>query len=833
MNDQEWDALLERQRELEDNALALGGERFRRRVEQANAAGKGSTEGAAKKLLSDAIQPLEDAITEMIDRKGAGRRHMAVKWCALAGADVAAFITAKCVLDGMLIKESFAKRASSVSQLILDELRYRRFREQAPALFEYKMNKFQTSSYAHMARSLNATIKFADVDVSGLEMSVNEKVQVGAKLIDLFIQTTGLVREVSHTRVSHKNGSGKPMDQVMLEPTPETLEWLTKRNNALELLAPVNLPMIMPPMAWSAERRGGYRFALRGKYPLVRGISKEHSKKIQETAIPLVYNAVNHIQNTAWRINTDVFDVVHQIHRRGGELAGIPAYDEEPLPAKPEDIDTNDVARKQWRKAAAAVKERNHKRAVQALEVSKITSTAALVLNEEAIYFPYNLDFRGRVYPVSNYLSPQGSDLSRALLTFAQGKPLGVDGSAWLAIHGANCLGEYPGGLKFSRMTFIERVEWIQAHTREIQQVANDPFSALWWTLAEKPLQFYAFCVEWDGFTKMYEQGKGDEYVCSLPIAQDGSCNGLQHFSAMLRDPIGGKAVNLIPQDRPQDIYQIIADKVLDSLEKKSATDAVAALWLTSGLVTRKLVKRPSMTFGYGSKKYGFANQTQEYLKGLENWQEVKALFTGADGKSLVPAACKTMSVAIWDALGECVVAAFLGMAWLQQAVRRVIISGRPVEWTVPLTGFPVRQEYFKTKKRLVETILAGKVFKAVIHDATDKVEIYKQSNAIAPNFIHSLDAAALMLTVNQAADEGVESFGMIHDSYATAPGDCNLLARATRQSFVKLYQNSDVIDNLYKQFQAQMEKPEDCPIPPTMGTLDVGGVLASDYFFA
>ena len=35
----------------------------------------------------------------------------------------------------------------------------------------------------------------------------------------------------------------------------------------------------------------------------------------------------------------------------------------------------------------------------------------------------------------------------------------------------------------------------------------------------------------------------------------DGSCNGLQNFSAMLRDEVGGKAVNLIPSDKPQDVY--------------------------------------------------------------------------------------------------------------------------------------------------------------------------------------------------------------------------------------------------------------------------------------
>ncbi|WP_260851748.1 DNA-directed RNA polymerase, partial [Micrococcus luteus] len=55
-------------------------------------------------------------------------------------------------------------------------------------------------------------------------------------------------------------------------------------------------------------------------------------------------------------------------------------------------------------------------------------------------------------------------------------------------------------------------------------------------------------------------------YNCSLPLAFDGSCSGIQHFSAMLRDSIGGRAVNLLPSDTVQDIYKIVADKVNEVL---------------------------------------------------------------------------------------------------------------------------------------------------------------------------------------------------------------------------------------------------------------------------
>jgi DNA-directed RNA polymerase len=844
--EEQWNNLLERQRELEDNSLALGGQRFRRRVAEATQAGKASTVGAARKLLQLAIEPLEAGINRLIEDSSSkrGPKHEALKWCKLLGADVAAYMTVKIVLDGVkpdgfmrteeLNFQRAAKRlplreaALEISQLILDELRYRKFQTEAPGLFNYRMGKFTTSSYAHMARSMNAAMKYADVDVSDVDMTPQKRIQVGTKLIDLLVETTHIV-EVVRRVTPQKSKRGRVTNELFVSPTQETLKWLCQRNDALEFLSPIAMPMVVPPLPWGPGVSGGYRFAMRNKWSLVRKAKPDHQKVIARTEIPVVYEAINRIQDTAWRINKAVLELVETIQQKGSAMAGVPAYEDDPLPPKPLDIDTNEDARKKWRRAAHAVRELNHLRAVRAVEHMKVLSAARGVMPEGAIYFPYNLDFRGRVYPISNYLSPQGSDLSRALLTFADAKPLGSDGARWLAIHGANCLGDTPEGEKISKMTFADRVDWIERRSDDICRVASDPLTHVWWEKADKPLQFYAFCMEWSRFIA---SGRSESFVSGLPIAQDGSCNGLQHFSALLRDEVGGMTVNLIPQDTPQDIYQRIADKVLDKLEERAQWSWFAARWLSSGLVTRKLTKRPTMTFGYGSKKFGFRSQIIEYLMGLDNWHEVKALFT-EDDKHLVGDAAYLMSELIWDSLRETVVAAADAMAWMQDAVRKIVVTGKAVQWRVPATGFPVEQAYFVSTSKCVETVLAGRVVQPRIYADTNQIELHKQVNSVAPNVVHSLDAAALMLTVQRAAAEGVEAFGMIHDSYATVPGDCSVLAQATRQSFVRLYTSNNVIGSLYSQFMGQMTNPQDCPAPPRLGDLDVSAVLASEYFFA
>jgi DNA-directed RNA polymerase len=363
--------------------------------------------------------------------------------------------------------------------------------------------------------------------------------------------------------------------------------------------------------------------------------------------------------------------------------------------------------------------------------------------------------------------------------------------------------------------------------------VADDAMADLWWTKAEKPFQFYAFCVEWANLVRA--NARGEDYVCMLPVAMDGSCNGLQHFSALFRDEVGGRAVNVVPQQEPQDIYNRIAENVLKRITEDSSE--LSSLWLglhaEIGLVSRKLTKRPTMTFGYGSKRYGFKEQLMEYLRHHEDSKLIRSRFTNDKGESLLGPACGYMGDLIWDALRDEVVAAFDGMAWMQEAVKGIAGADKAVQWTVPLTGFPVAQQYYKLEKRRIKTILAGSVTMPSVYLETEEVNGRKQANSIAPNFIHSLDAAALMLTVASAQAEGIGQFAMIHDSYGTAPADCALLADVLRRSFARLYTQHDIVADLHSQLAAQWEKPEECPLPPAKGSLDVSVVMGSTYFFA
>lgn len=53
---------------------------------------------------------------------------------------------------------------------------------------------------------------------------------------------------------------------------------------------------------------------------------------------------------------------------------------------------------------------------------------------DHVIYFPYNMDFRGRTYPIPPNLNILGSDFSRGVLVFDEARPLGERGLYWLKV---------------------------------------------------------------------------------------------------------------------------------------------------------------------------------------------------------------------------------------------------------------------------------------------------------------------------------------------------------------------------------------------------------------
>ena len=174
----------------------------------------------------------------------------------------------------------------------------------------------------------------------------------------------------------------------------------------------------------------------------------------------------------------------------------------------------------------------------QQLHFEQTLETATRLADFERFYVPVAADFRGRIVPISTFHCHL-ADPFRALFQFADGKPLGDYGLGWLMVRLANS-GEFE---KVHKKCFEARRQWVEDNLSWILDCAHEPLVNRKWTEAKEPFQFLAAAMELAGALSV---AGASEYVSHLAIDLDGSNNGLQHYSAIMRSTKEAALVNLI-----------------------------------------------------------------------------------------------------------------------------------------------------------------------------------------------------------------------------------------------------------------------------------------------
>ena len=776
-------------------------------------------------LLKRAIEPFAAAIEEYVSSssKGkAGNNSTAVKFIRGVTPETLAFIAAKSLIDRLSSRTRLSDVAIHIGQAIEDERKFSSFKEKFPYLFKKVVNE-ASDSRKRKRQNINAAANRYDKEWSG--WSKTQKLHIGIKLIDLFIDSTGYA-EIG-TRRSAKNKSEK-----IIMPTTSVCEFIEKNEGLASLLQPMYMPMVVEPETWTKPVGGGYLTQYTRPLPLVKTPNRHYLEELEDMVEEMseVYEAINHIQATPWAVNPFVLVAFQMVYERGLNVAGLPAREDIPVPPSPllshqnsKELDDATKAKfVAWKKEATAVYEENIRLKSKRLQAAKTKCIAEQFVKYDRIWFPHQFDFRGRIYPVPMFLNPQGNSLSKGLLMFADGKPLGSEEAAGeFLIHGANCFG-------FDKTSMQDRIDWVNENHDRIMSVASSPIDNLWWAKeADDPWCFLAWCNEYAGYVK-----HGFDHVSYLPIAKDGSCSGLQHFSAALRDPVGGAAVNLLPTDVPADIYQTVIDKVTRMVQADIHTDQadLAHAWLEFGM-TRKTAKRSTMTMVYGSTQFSGRAFVQEYItetterRKQEN-PEYQSPLRGIEFDAAVYLARK-----VWEAINDTVIAAKDGMDYLQTCARQLAKQNLPIIWTT-LDGFPIMQNYPNTRARRVETKVGDKlVYITLREEKQNRLDSRKQANGISPNWVHGNDGCHLRMTVNLAAYNGVTHFAMVHDSFGCHAADVPMLGACLRRAFVDLYNDYDPLAD----FKAQTEKAANINLPPLpdKGQLDVTTVYDSEFFFA
>uniref|UniRef100_A0A8C0HM39 DNA-directed RNA polymerase n=1 Tax=Buteo japonicus TaxID=224669 RepID=A0A8C0HM39_9AVES len=545
-------------------------------------------------------------------------------------------------------------------------------------------------------------------------------------------------------------------------------------SDAAETLLTFNssaMPMLCPPVPWTSPHFGAFVLNDTKLMRFVDGAIQHQLLLDQCPPVNLhpVLDALNQLGNCAWKINQPVLDIIISIFNdKGNEKLDIPPpISEAPRPpAIPSNYSTMNKSQKHelllYKKKTAEM----HSLRMDALYKLSIAN----YVRDKVFWFPHNMDFRGRTYPCPPYFNHLGNDVTRAILLFAEGKPLGPKGLDWLKIHLINLT-----GLK-KRNALQERLEYANEIMEEILDSADHPLTGRkWWMNTDEPWQALACCME---IAKASRSPDPAAYISHFPVHQDGSCNGLQHYAALGRDLIGAISVNLMPCDVPQDVYSAVAQQV-EEFRKKDAEQGVKIAQVLQGFISRKVVKQTVMTVVYGVTRYGGRLQMEKRLKEIDEFPEeylweashylVKQVFNGI----------KEMFSATRDIQN-----------WLTESAKLIAQSGQTVEWVTPL-GLPIVQPYYRSKSTVVSIWCAGLIYPSLrfVHTGTfsSLPDTVKQKNAFPPNFIHSLDSTHMMLTALHCLRQGM-TFVSVHDCYWTHALTVDIMNQICRQQFVALH---------------------------------------------
>ncbi|KAJ1423067.1 DNA-directed RNA polymerase, phage-type [Sesbania bispinosa] len=530
------------------------------------------------------------------------------------------------------------------------------------------------------------------------------QVKVGSRLMQLLIETAYIQPP------ANQFGDGPPDIRPAFKHTLKTISTDSqngsKRYGVIECDALVQkglektarhmvipyMPMLVPPINWTGYDKGAYLF-LPSYVMRIHGAKQQREavKRTPKNQLDPVFEALNTLGNTKWRVNKRILSVIDQIWANGGRLGDLVDREDVPLPEEPDTEDEAEIRKWKWK--VKAVKKENNERHSQRCDAELKLAVARKMKDEEGFYYPHNLDFRGRAYPMHPYLNHLGSDFCRGILEFAEGRPLGKSGLQWLKIHLANL---YAGGV--DKLCYDGRIAFTENHLDDIFDSADRPLEGKrWWLQAEDPFQCLAACIN---LSEALRSPTPENTISHIPVHQDGSCNGLQHYAALGRDKLGAAAVNLVGGNQPADVYSGIAARVLEIMRRDAEKDpqtnpnALHARRLISQ-VDRKLVKQTVMTSVYGVTYIGARDQIKRRLK------ERCAI---EDDSELFAASCYAAKTTL-TALEEMFEAARSIMSWLGDCAKVIASTNQAVRWITPL-GLPVVQPYRQIGRHLIKTSL-------------------------------------------------------------------------------------------------------------------------------
>ena len=774
-------AQIDEQIQLERDAIAHGLNKLHKNTRQLEEKSYASATVYGAASIETLIPLVIEKIESTTARLTKGQAGVAFKeiqqYLSSIEAPAAAAIAVKLTFDKVFSYKEDSNQATKVCEAIglavEQECQMRHYEQTAPGLLRTLKDNYWHRSIGTQQKLTVIRTLMNRYDVPHWKTwGSSNRIKLGAWLLDCIMAASGWFTKDMHQR-------GKRRIQYVI-PTPEFLKIKDAVMRNAELFSPLAWPMLIEPNDWSNERAGGY---LLNEVMVGHNLVRRGNPSSIQGEKPLAF--LNKIQKVAYRLNPFIVGVAEELDRLERPIGKFLPIVHHELPTKPVDIATNKEARHEYNRKAAEVHN------IQAQEFRKSCRTrmtmeaVARFKDKERFYIPWSFDYRGRAYPIPAFLTPQDTDFGKSLLRFAEESYMTPEAEDWLAFQVATTYG-------LDKATLTERLDWVKSNKHIIACVACDPIKHIHeWEVADEPWQFLAACEEYYHCVLTCSR-----QFTGLPVATDATCSGLQILAGLARDRNTAKLVNVLPSERPQDAYKVVAETATPNCPESIRP-----------YMDRKTVKRVVMTVPYNAKPFSNRGYIKDALKekGVEISKE--------DLTETVKAVRDAMNVVVPGPMAV--------MTWIEKEVAKAIDSGKTeLQWVTP-SGFVVHQKLMKKNTVRIDLQLLGRCQLTVAVDDSDKVDKNHHKNATAPNLIHSLDASLLHL----AALRFNAPIALIHDSVLCRATDMSILSTIVRETYMHLFAEHDYLKDFASQIEAETE-------PPIIGDLKPETVIESTYFF-
>ena len=771
---------LERQERFERRQISGGLEKIRsntkKLLEQDYASATVFGSASIDTLLPLIIEQIKTKKTKRKEKleQGCGQLLELIPYLDDIDGESQAAITCKITFDKVFSykkdNSKIIKIAQAIGQALEAESQMRYYEKTAPGLFKVLKDNYwhQAKGTEYKRKSMQVLFNKSDVE-PWKSWNMQLRIKTGVWFLDCFCESSGWFEKQVIAYPKRK--------ETYLKTTEEFDKHKAEIVRITELFSPVSWPMLIEPRDWSQLHEGGY---------YLNDITKCHD--MVRRGVPLTiqgektYQFLNLIQKVKYCLNSFTVEVAEELEEREITVGKFRPVLHHPEPPKPPE-DASKESWKDWKKRAATAKNKNANEWRTSCR-TRMTMNCVREFKDKDYYIPWSFDYRGRAYPIPSFLTPQDTDFGKSLIRFSDEAPITDEGKKWLAFQVATTYG-------LDKATLDERLAWPIANLDTIKRVATDPINNIGdWETVDEPWQFLAACEEY--YAVVIAETRT---TTGLPVATDATCSGLQILAGLARDKSTACLVNVVPSEKPQDAYQIIAD-----VSRPNIPDRLKPYW------DRKKTKRTTMTIPYNAKPFS----NRQYIRDAFNDIDVEV-----ENEELTQ-----IVHAVRSAMEEVVPGPMKVMRWIEAEVSKAIKNGAShLSWVTP-SGFRVTQRLMKNKAKILELKLLGRVR---VHTSGEEigVDLQHHKNATAPNLIHSLDASLLHICATQFH----APISLIHDSVLCRATDMNLLSHLVRDTYMHLFAEHDFLRDFAEAIKAESE-------PPIIGDLQPSSVIESLYFF-